>query len=65
MPIYDYRCGNADCPRYCEHHTLLCKVDERDDQRCGFCGVTLDRLPSAPRTTFKFADKSGIKRGTK
>jgi len=61
MPIFDYRCGNEDCPRHGKHEALLVKVEERDDQRCGFCGVTLDRLPAAPATTFKFADRKAIK----
>jgi len=62
MPVYDYKCENKDCLRYQRRCTLLVKIDERLDQRCEYCGITMDMQLSAPATTFRFADKSGMKR---
>jgi len=58
MPIYEYRCGSCG-----NISTELVPVDGRDiDQVCPECEGTSTRIMSATKTTFKEADKSGIKR---
>lgn len=39
-----------------EYPNVFVKKAEVEDQRCGKCKDTLIRLPSATRTTFRFAD---------
>jgi len=58
VPIYEYRCSS------CSHvHDYLCHLDNRDvDRICPKCKHTATRIMSATKTTFKEADKSGIKR---
>jgi len=59
VPIYEYRCED------CNHvHAYLAHVDNRETDRiCPECqGVARFKL-SATKTTFKEADKSGIKKG--
>jgi len=58
MAIYERRC--KDC---CVTFTHLCKIADREEPKdCPGCGHP-DTVPimSATKTTFKFADKSGIK----
>lgn len=58
MPFitFDYRCKPCDV----EEERLVLKSD-MDAQRCGNCKGLMVRLPAGTKTTFKFADKSGLK----
>jgi len=57
MPFYEYRCGDCNSVS-----TELVPLSERDiDQVCPVCMGTATRIMSATKTTFKEADKSGIK----
>ncbi len=57
--VHTYRCH--DCGAEQER---MVERREADFQLCGECNSmgNMIRLPSATRTTFKFADKSGTKR---
>jgi putative FmdB family regulatory protein len=60
LKIYDFKC------RDCGHveEVMLNYACADDTLMCPACwGGNMARMPSATRTTFKFADKSGIKRG--
>ena len=65
MPFipFDYRCET--CGH--EEERLVLKKD-KDSQRCKQlvcetheCKGQMKRMPAGPKTTFKFADKSGLK----
>jgi putative FmdB family regulatory protein len=58
MPIYERKCKS--CGTVSSH---LCKVADRDEPKdCPNCGGT-DTQPimSPTKTTFKFADRTGLK----
>ena len=48
---YDYKCENDMCDLHNKREERIVYFDERDDQRCGVCGMTMKRLPSATRGT--------------
>jgi predicted SprT family Zn-dependent metalloprotease len=48
---YDYACPNDQCEDHEKRQELLVDRDEKDDQRCGKCGMTMTRLVSATRGT--------------
>jgi hypothetical protein len=55
--VFDYKCA----PCKVEFKNCMVGRDEMDDQRCSKCQALLTRLPAGTKTTFAFADKSGIK----
>ena len=48
---FDYRCSPCETrePRFI-------KKEKKDEQTCN-CGAPMCRLPAAPKTTFRFADR--------
>lgn len=54
MPIYERRCMRCN-----QVYSMLCKVEDRDlPDKCPACDCPDTKLvPSATRTTFKFADQ--------
>ena len=59
MPIFDRQCDSCDVT-----YSMLCRICDRDlPDTCPHCGHKYTtRLMAAPKTTFKHADKCGIKR---
>ena len=54
---FDYRCENVLCPSRSYRVERLVEKEKRDLQHCKTCHEFMRRLPAAPRTTFRFADK--------
>ena len=59
MKVYDYRCD--ECGYFAEYYVN----DITEEIVCPECHETMTRLTPGTRTTFKEADKSGIKRARK
>lgn len=51
---FTFRCVNPVCTKT---EDRMVRRDEMDIQVCRDCGSDVRRLPAAPRTTFRFADK--------
>lgn len=69
MPIFDYKCRK--CGREAERLVRSpdqivfcdpCNEQELQSANGDFVPIEMERLPAPTKTTFKFADKSGIKR---
>ena len=62
MLVFDYRC--PECNNVYEEQVghseqkMYCRACEQATQKL----ILMRKLPAATRTTFKFADKSGMKR---
>ena len=54
---FDYRCDNELCPSRTYKIERLVMKEAQEEQHCKTCHVIMKRLPAAPRTTFRFADK--------
>jgi DNA-directed RNA polymerase subunit RPC12/RpoP len=48
---------NYRCPTCGHEEERFIKKEQMDEQMCPACTVPLTRLPAAPRTTFRFADR--------
>ena len=44
--FFDYVCENPDCELFEAREERFVYADEKDDQRCGLCGITMHRLPA-------------------
>jgi len=58
MPFYEYRCSSCSNVHTEQHSVADCMID----RICPECDSTATRIMSATKTTFKEADKSGLKR---
>ena len=57
MPIFDFKCRGCGMV-----FDALVRAD--DKPKCPECDGEMEALPSAPATTFKFADRKAIKKRT-
>ncbi len=48
MPIYEYRCDNRDCTAFDQRWDKLQKLGDTSEVPCPVCGVTGQRVISAP-----------------